>query len=325
MSTTSTIPQFGRKWKCTIIGTPSENGVSENVSFGSSDWDTEGLKVEFEVRQVALQALWFADIAIYNLNATTSNTVILQGMTVILDAGYMNQPYGTIFEGTIYQPTWERIDVINYKLTLHCIVNVTSDVGNFVIENNQAGIKQRDAVARMAARALTPINLLAQDDITTQLLNATTLSRGTVWFGEPSKYFDQATRTNKLNTWADAQGTAMRSLQANPNQAPTVTIGAGLGLVGTPQQTQYGVDCRVLLNPNILPQTKIFLDQSVTIRQLQQTPMVDGNSFATSLDQSGTYIVAGVTFIGDTRGNAWYADICGFQLRNNLLELLGSY
>lgn len=325
MSTTSTIPQFGRKWNCTITAVPDLNGFSDTLTFGSNDWDTEGLKVEFEIRTGVRQALWFADIAIYNLNSSAANLTITQGMSVTLDAGYMNQPYGTIFDGTIYQPTWERIDVINYKLTLHCIVSIGVSTGNFAIGNNAAGIKQRDAVARMAAKALVPINILPQDDVTTTALNATTLSRGTVWFGDPVKYFEQATKYDNLNTWATTQGQQILSLEANPNQAPTVTVGTGLGLIGTPQQTQYGVDLRLLLNPNVLPFTKIQLDQSVTIRQLQQTPNVDGSNFATSLDQSGTYIVGGVSFVGDTRGNAWYVDVTGFQIRNNLLELLGSW
>lgn len=325
MSTTSTIPQFGRKWNITITATPGENGFSDTLTFGSNDWDTEGLKVEFEVKTGVRQALWFADIAIYNLNSSAANLTITQGMSVTFDAGYMNQPYGTIFDGTIYQPTWERIDVINYKLTLHCIVSIGIGTSNFAIGNNAAGIKQRDAVARMAAKALVPINILPQDSVSSAQLDAATLSRGMVWFGDPVKYFEQATKQNNINTWATTQGQQIQSLEANPNQAPTVTVGAGLGLVGTPQQTQYGVDLRLLLNPNVLPLTKIQLDQSVTVRQLQQTPTVDGSNFATSLDQSGTYIVGGVSFVGDTRGNAWYVDVTGFQLRDNLLELLGSW
>jgi hypothetical protein len=81
------------------------------------------------------------------------------------------------------------------------------------------------------------------------------------------------------------------------------------GLIGTPQQTEYGVNFTSLLNPlynlndgKTLQQVKI--DQS----QIRQQKILYGQLWS-RLDQDGMYKVIGYRHSGDSRGNTWQTDV----------------
>lgn len=319
---TSSLAQFGRAWKLTVNTVPDETGIQQQITAFSSAWIPEALHITFETFQSVNSALWYADISIYNLNNATLNTIITQGMTVSLEAGYMNKPYGVIFEGTVFQPLWERENVTDFKLTLHCVVGFINNGNNFAAQSFAKGLTQRQLVARMAAGASTPVPLVTNPDADTAL-SKTTLSRGGIIFGNPDKYFEQASKYSDLNTWQSNAQASIISLSKSAN-LPTFTFGVGSGLLGTPQQTQFGVDCRVLLDPRITPATQIYLDQSaLTVRQL---PLgLAGNTYPTILSQSGYYAVLAVRHMGDSRGNTWETQITGSLYSDELLEALQSW
>ena len=318
--------QFGRAWNLVINTIPDETGVAQQVTAfyntpSLPGWQPEGLHITFEVFQGVSQALWNAEIVIYNLDAPTTNLVITQGMTVQLSAGYVNQPYGVIFEGTVFQPLWERENIVDFKLTLRCIVGFIADGNNFSTTPFAAGLTQRQLVARMAANAMNPVALTTNPAADTAL-SQNTLSKGGVIFGQVSKYLDQASKYNGSNSWYDAAAANIQKLISS-DTAPTFTFGYGNGLLGTPQQTQLGVDCRVLLDPRITPAAQVVLNQTgLTIRQLQ---LDLGTTYPTVLDQSGTYAVAAVRHIGDSRGNTWETQITGLLYRGALLAAVQAY
>src|SRR5208337_4492188 len=131
-SAANLMQRFGRVWKVTIQGA---DGVT--IEFGTTQppgniFSPEPLQMTFETYQTIQQAFWYCDIVIYNLNSPTEQEILLQGMTVTLDAGYQGQPYGTIFQGTLLQPLWEREDGIDDKLTLHCVCGLIEAGNNFV-------------------------------------------------------------------------------------------------------------------------------------------------------------------------------------------------
>ena len=101
-------PYFGRKYRVQVID-------GNNVALDVSD-----LRVTFHIER-KLKAINFADISIYNLSITTAVDIIQYGMRVIVEAGYEDGEYGQIFDGNIFQPLWSRENVVDYKLTLHCM------------------------------------------------------------------------------------------------------------------------------------------------------------------------------------------------------------
>lgn len=108
-----------------------------------------------------------------------------------------------------------------------------------------------------------------------------------------------------------------------------IVLNSNTGLVGMPQQTiGNGVNVRCLINPNIRVNGLIQLDQKSVYRtQLSSDAIamsggritdqtLDGNislngttAQPASIATDGVYIVRGIMYIGDTRGQAWYMDM----------------
>lgn len=330
--TTPNIAQFGRAWKLTINTVPDESGVQQQVTVMSNSFSPEPLHITFEVfqsTQVGDGGLWYADITVYNLDGPTTELEITQGMTVSLEAGYMYQPYGTIFQGEIFQPMWEREQVTDFVLKLHCVVGFLDTTNNFSAMSFASGVSQRDIIARMAAGASgqdypAPVNTpmgLQTNAGADSALHQTKLSRGGVLFGTAQKYMAQAAKYNNLNTWRDNIQQNIADLLQEQKNVPTVVIGAGNGLLGTPQQTQFGMSCRTLLDPRIIPAGQVFLDQSkLNVRQMPQS--LNGSQYPSILSQSGKYGILSVRHVGDSRGNTWESQLTCSLYSNDLLTAL---
>lgn len=306
--TRSNVAQFGIKWQLTISTTDGQQIVA-----GYNSWLPEGLQITFDTYQTTQAAFWYADIAIYNLNDPTTQVVLKQGMTVKLEAGYQVGPFGTIFEGTLFQPMWEREDGIDYKLTLHCLVGLVEETNNFVSLSVANGLSQRDLVARMASNCIFKLNSsnvnFPQEQVS---------SRGEVIFGQPGQVFKDLAEFNGINYWASSYAANIRQLLPQQTGIPTLQYSPQTGLIGTPQQTQDGVDIRVLLDPRATLATQYQLSPDTVIRQLPRTQ----GSYPTILDQNGLYVIAGVRHIGDSRGNTWDTEITGYTYIGSRLALL---
>ncbi|HEM8625240.1 TPA: hypothetical protein U2Q62_004877, partial [Citrobacter amalonaticus] len=99
--------------------------------------------------------------------------------------------------------------------------------------------------------------------------------------------------------------------------------------IGMPQQTiGNGVNVRALINPNIRVNGLIHLDQASVFRTALSNNDIamaggqitdqntDGNitlsgttAQPASIATDGVYIVRGIMYTGDTRGQAWYMDM----------------
>jgi len=307
-SNTSNIELFGRKWSLTIT---NANGTV--LTIVSNTWTPEPLQITFDCYLTSYNAWWYADIAIYGLNAATSQIVLTQGMTVKLDAGYMKGQYGTIFEGTLLQPSWERENGIDFKITLHCVVGLVEQANNFVMMNLGSNLSQREIVNQMCQAAFTPVqieNLQGLDDVKE--------SRGSVYFDQPFEYLKEFAATSQQNFWASQQGINIRQLKQQQSNVPTLVYGPQQGLLDSPQQTQDGVVMRVFLDPRVQVGAQVQLKPDTTIRQLTRQQ----GSYPTILDKQGLYAVAAVRHIGDSRGNTWDSEITGYTYIGSRLALL---
>jgi hypothetical protein len=324
------IPNFGISWRLRIrtspvagsktvitVATPDNlNDPNNPTGANQNPWAWEPLQIEFEVRQSigpagAIGGFWFADVSIYNLNDPTTNILLTQGMGVELEAGFQAGIFGKIFEGTLFQATWERIDGITTKLTLHCIVGIVETTNNFISLNSAAGLTQRQIVARMAAGAAYPL-----DSSNVNLPDTTTTSRGEVYFNQPDKYFLQVAIETQANFWISNMAVNIRAL-VDSETVPVLQVSPETGLIGTPQQTQDGVELKILLNPNALLRTKVQLSPNTAINQLVRQQ----GTFPTILDQKGTYSIAAITHRGNSRGNEWFTYITGITSIGSRLGL----
>lgn len=122
-----------------------------------------------------------------------------------------------------------------------------------------------------------------------------------------------------------------------------VRLNSATGLVGMPQQTiGSGVNVRCLINPNIRLNGLIQLDQASVYRAALANnsianaggPITDHNvngniylngtqSQPASIATDGIYVVRGIMYSADTRGQAWYQDMMCFA-RGDMTLLSGT-
>lgn len=325
---TSSNPLYGRKYQL-LVTTPSltVSGGSQIIDFSDSAFEPEALRIVFDVYTPCIHsAYWYADIDIYNLNQTATEQLVLasnniaQGSQVTLSAGYGgNGNYGVIWQGPVFQALLTRENVVDLKLTLHCILSMESALSNnFISAQYSSGISQSELILQM----LNSIGLHA--DYVSPNLSQTKLSRGMTVFGTPDKYFTQIAESQNMVWFLSQRGFSIGKLNdgLNSGTTPGFVYSPTTGLLGTPEQTQAGVNFSVCLDPRL--QAKIPL-QTVGISQalIQQYKKQIGEVIY-PLDQDGTYVVGAVRHRGDSRGNIWQTNITGYVAIGDVLTLLAN-
>jgi hypothetical protein len=352
----STTPFFGRAYSLTI--TPNQGPSAGTPIIVSSDaFEPAALKFSFDVVQMAFSAFWQAEITIYNADGPISTgpsagvnlyqAVIQEGDIVTLAAGYQaDYPFPStppaIFTGPIFYTIQDRIDVVDKRLIIHCLLNRVLTTQNFLNATIPALSTQFSQAQFIASKSTNKINLNeSQLQLAIKSANpqrgAAQLPRGKSFFGNPHPYLTALADQNSLLSWFDHKGWNVDSLQnpvgeliatyapVTPRGGPPLRIdGVTLSLISQPQQTQLGVDFRVLLDPNVqinspLPQVAI---QPEYIRQAPISyPLPVGTGPPVPIVSQ--YVVIGVRFRGDTRGNEWYSDITGIAQIQQAIQLLG--
>ena len=314
----STAPSyFGRAWSLAI--TLQATGESWTIPDGSGG---EVLKCTFDIEQQTNSAYWFADIAVYNFLPSMAK-VIQQGDAVTLTAGYNDPGSGVIFTGTVYQPLWERANETDYKLTLHCLVGLFEDQLGKVQTTIAAGLSQAAGVRQVVAavNAANPGKPVLRIEALDPSLETKPYPRGVPVSGLARLYFDQVAIDNQMQCWIGWNGLNIRPLYSdsdtpdiiyappysqlsNTETSDGATGGTKYTLIGTPQQTQLGVNFRTLLD------SKVGLGQLVKLENVlaQRLPQIP-NQFQALYFPDGLYIIAGIRHRGDTRSNDWYTDI----------------
>jgi hypothetical protein len=237
-------------------------------------------------------------------------------MKVTLGAGYhiyggMTTTTDVIFEGTVLQPIWTKENGTDDKLTLHCVCGLIEAGNNFIAQTIAGGLSQRQLVAQMAAACHFPLDASNVDD-----LGSTKVSRASTFFGQPADFFQAIADGNNANLWFSDMALNIRQLRES-GDLPTIVYSPSSGLIGTPQQTQDGVEMKMLLDPKITLMKQIQLQKGVAINQIQRNI----NTLPTVLDQNNTYIVGRVRHYGDSRGNDWYTEVTGFVNAGSILSL----
>jgi hypothetical protein len=331
ISSRSTTPYFGRSYslELTPAGGPA---AGETIIITSDQFEPNALRISFDVSQVAFEAFWTAEIVIYNCDGsfTTSSgqlvnlyeAVIQEGDTVTLRAGYQadGEPR-VIWTGPVFYTVHDRLDVTDQRLTIHSIVNRLTTTNNFVNTIASALSTQYEQALQIAKESQTPFQINAP-----QLQKLTAKSPcETIFFGNPHHYLKALADQNDLLSWFDSKGWNTDDALQQPigdlvatygpatplDSSPTnLPDGTTLSLIGQPQQVQFGVDFRVLLDNRV--QINPPLPRVGVQRQaIRQAAIAYPLGAFPPLPLRDSYVVVGVRFIGDTRGNAWYLDITG--------------
>lgn len=306
-------PLFGRKYKITV-GLKGDKGLV----LTSDSFEPEALRCTFHIEQVGYQAYYYGEITIYNLTGETEKQIIQEGDKVIVEAGYQNGNYGKIFEGYVFQPMRDRENVVDYKLTLNCINQKAILDHNLVKFTANAGQDPRTQINNIAKQARFPIEL----GKVTDNLEDVKLPRGKTYFGPPKKYFRDLADHSGAQWFVDDDKVHFSKI-SDPPAGQALVYTTKTGLIGTPQQIDYGVSFRVLLDPRLKvsnPAMAVKLDQAFIRQQKARLGQI-----LSILDRDGVYRVIGVTHTGDTRGNDWYTDIIGVTSQGKVpAQLIGA-
>jgi Baseplate hub gp41 len=291
-----TNPHYPRKYEIVL---DNKKGKTLNVS---------DLHCSFRVEKRPNKSANFASLVIYNLNEQTSDAIFGQaskeGIGVTINAGYENGDYGQIFKGDVWQPLYDRENVTDYKLELVCLDGSSLLHGNYAKFSLGAGYKYSDLLIMMCKSSHTPIPIgTITSDLGTQQS-----TRGITYAGDPwTAIADIAKDNNALAHVLDGE---LHIQKITDPSGQEIVISPSTGLIGTPQQSDYGFSFRALLTPKIAlthPWTLVKIDNSI-IRQNKALPSESAGSYVSMLDKDMSGIVIEATYIGDTRGQEWYVD-----------------
>jgi len=330
------VPLFGRAWKIQVL-TPADQGGNQTLlTVSSSDTETQALRVTFDIEQT-YRELWYAEVRIYNPNLQTIQT-ISEGAQVSIAAGYHAEgDPAEIFRGVVFQAIFSKEDANTVVLTLICFVGIDELTNSVVSVTVGPRATQREIVLAMAQNCLKadgstasiPVAYLAPDSD----FKAQPLPRSSTIFGTPNELFGNIAQNNDMAFFFGSNGLHVGKIDGAQAPAPdiiyapplqagqTADSGVDYRLIGSPQQTQLGVNFRVLLDSRLqfkIPGMQLQLKNAV----IEQAPFQFGQNQSV-LTQDGVYFLVGVRFVGDTRGNTWEAQVTSVTSASGRLALIG--
>ena len=279
---------------------------------GGQGLDFSAFRCVFTVRRGDFQNPNSCDLRIYNLGDDTANQIASPEFTqVAIQAGYDGN-FGLIFNGTIKQVRRGREDQKN------TYVDVTAADGDSAYNFATISASLAAAGANPGGIAAVLLNALQSHGVTQNTGNITFGTnnpvRGKAFYGMARDELREFAAQNNCS-WSiqDGQLTFIPLTAYLPGDVPVISSTSGL--IGIPEQTQQGIQMRVLLNPNIKIGQAIKLDNASAINQLRlgldlqsqaSNPLLS-KTIKTNAD--GLYYVMVANHYGDTRGTPWYTDL----------------
>jgi len=276
------------------------------VVFGTdlNGLDLSELRCKFVVKRSDTMTPNVADIRVYNLDEKTALRIRNEFKKVILQAGYEGN-YGVIFQGNIKQV------IIGRESATDTFIDIVAGDGdrayNFAIVNATiaAGGTQEDQVQ-------AAIGAMGEKGVTAGHLGefpSEKLPRGKVMYGNARNYLrDVAETSDKSWSIQDEKVTFVSKKSYLPGERVVLT--SKTGMIGTPQQTNEGVNIKTLLNPMIKIGGRVQIDNaSIERLKINLTVPNSAANIPAPLTADGVYYVLVAEHQGDTRGVEWYTSL----------------
>nr|WP_260436758.1 hypothetical protein [Burkholderia sp. Bp9011] len=260
------------------------------------------LHIRFAIWSATTQSPKHTTIRVYNVADVTAKRLQQEFQQVFLQAGYGDN-FGLIFGGAIKQIRKGRENATDTFIDI--IAADGDEAYNWSVVNTTlaAGWSQADYHGAL-------MQSMASYGVTAGYVPnfaATKLPRGKVCYGMARDYMRQlAGATGTQWTIRDGQLHMVPVTGYLPNQAVVLT--SDTGMVGVPTQTVDGILVKCLLNPNIIPGSRIQINNA-SIQQAALSVDYTATNYFPSLDDDGMYKVYAMTQAGDTRGPAFYTDM----------------
>ena len=328
--TVSTEPLWGRAYKLSVV-----TSAGEQIVLSQSGWEPEALRVVFEVQESLMPSpCWYAMIHVYNADQPDLQNLLWLAEWVTLEAGYQTGTNKStiIWNGPVLQVMFDRPGIVDTVITFNCVSTIPQLEEGFQNYARGENTSQYEVVSQMMSKQGGSIDSQASA-LAKEALRTKTYPRGKTHFGTSGKYMQVVSSDNFITHWVKGDQDNISELynpDANPPQKPEIVYGppyppgyvtSGPGpsnaanitrsIIGTPQQSQWGVNLEVLLDP------RLHVGTPPQIIQIEQGALIAQSKFQlgtipTPLDNSGLFVVGQVTHHGDTRGNEWYSSVQGY-------------
>lgn len=261
---------------------------------GGKALDVSGLRCKFEIYKNLDEEPNYSVVTVYNLSGASEKSILENGASVTVEAGYSNAAFGLIFSGEIIQ--WARgRDGADKYLRLVCQDGDHLLTSAFVATTLAQGAAQSDVVAACLSGASA-----GKTD-----LSPITLPRAKTMFGMSRDYLHQAALTAGAKLYVD-DGIVHIVAAAFPSAETCADLRPDTGLVGAPEQTDYGVSARCLLNPCLRLNARVRIDSEYVVPQAARK-----NVTLSALPTDGVYRISRISYLGDTHGEEWFCEIEG--------------
>jgi hypothetical protein len=272
-----------------IASTPNGDGV-----------DLADLRVKFAVRKTETQTPNSAEVRVYNLSDSTKAQFKSVYTRVVLQAGYLGNT-GVIFDGTIKQVNSGRDGADTY-LDIYAGDGDVPYNTALVNATVAAGATYKDQIDTICQSSKMPQGYVGG-------ISSSPLPRGKCYYGLARDALRQVA-SSASGVWSiqDGKVQILKVLDVLPNSAVVLT--ARTGLIGQAEQTNEGIKIRCLLNPQLRVGGVVQIDNSsidlAKPIQAKDSTKVDKPA---QLSSDGFYKILSLDYIGDTRGQDWYAHL----------------
>lgn len=294
-----------------------------------SGLDLSNLRIKFNVKRSDTATPNTADIRIYNLAPETALQIRNEFTHVLLQAGYEGN-FGVIFQGNIKQTIIGRESATDTFLDI--LAGDGDKAYNFAVVNQTL---QNPTQLDQISLAIQSMNFGGVTGGYIGVQTTPTLPRGKTFFGSTRDYLRVIGQSTD-STWSIQNEKLIFVKRTAYAPGTEVLLTPTTGMIGTPQQTNYGVNVKCLLNPNIQVAGRIKLEVASILQQklnLDQIAAAKGNvslvnnAIPRGLNPDGSYYVLVLEHIGDTRGVEWYCNLVCLDINvtaNPILSVTGA-
>lgn len=313
--------------------------MSLTVSSAAQSIDFANFWCVFNVRRGDTQTPNTLDVRIYNVKPATANLISKKEFTSIsLKVGYQGGNLGLIFQGSIVQFRQGRVNQLDSYVELtaadgdeaynYATISTTVPAGS--TQSNIAALIQSSMARHGFAQAIS--QGYAPEFLPTKSI------RGQVLFGMSKEVCRDFAGQNECK-WSiqDGQLTFIpyTSFIQQGGQIPVISVSTGL--IGTPEQTQAGINIKTLMNPNYKVGQLVRLDSQINQFRFgldlnsvgttnvqtnaQNTTGTNLNPTGNPSDQQGLFYCMVVNHSGDNRGTEWYSDIVALSVDATLANV----
>lgn len=266
----------------------------------------EMLRISFKIEKTLEPEANKAEILVTNLSSESRASItVIDAIPVILEVGYGEDIF-TLFKGGMYYATSQRIGTEwNTKFNL-------KDGGKKIKEKRinesiKPGADITEIIRKAAKELALEFGNLQQGLDNMRADKRISPPKGTTMVGRAYDEFQK--QIKKVGLTASVQDEALQVLALGAAvTGPRIKLNATSGMIGSPERGE-----KKLISVNDKPEKRNTVKaRSLILPGLNPGHAVDIESI--NKDVTGTFLIEKVTYVGDTFGQDWYADIEGLEL-----------